>query len=517
MPAKVAYFVGPWDLNRELACVPADPADGTVVLVESVGKSHALPYHKQKLVLVLSALRHFAEELREAGYDVDIVRARSYVAGIREHVERTGAERVVALEPREWGLAQSLTAQALGVPLELRADGGEGGHFLLTREEFAAWEAGQKATLRMDVFYRHVRKRFGVLLEEGKPVGGTWSYDAENRKAIPAEVEPPGWPGFTPDTLTRSVMADVRTWDGHWGDVEGFDWPVTRAQALSLLDDFVTHRLKRFGDYQDGIRAGDPFLWHSGIAAAMNLSLLHPREAIDAAVVAWESGEAPLNAVEGFVRQVLGWREFIRGVYWTRMPGMRDANTLDAHRPLPRFFWEPEATEWACLRDSAQAVLDHGYAHHIQRLMILGNFALLAGIRPLDVSHWFWAGFVDAYEWVQLPNVHGMALYADDGFTTKPYAASGAYMNRMSDYCGDCPKSVKQRHGEDACPFNPLFWRFMVEHRELLSKNPRVGVLYRSWDRWDAAEQQAILSTAEGILDGLEPAAHGWTFADDAG
>ena len=251
--------------------------------------------------------------------------------------------------------------------------------------------------------------------------------------------------------------------------------------------------------------------------AAMNLSLLHPQEAIDAALVAYEAGAAPLNAVEGFVRQLLGWREFIRGVYWTRMPGMRHANALGAGRPLPRFYWEPEATEWACLRDSAQAVRDHGYAHHIQRLMILGNFALLAGVRPLDVSHWFWAGFVDAYEWVQLPNVHGMALYADDGFTTKPYAASGAYVQRMSDYCAGCPQDVKRRHGEDACPFNPLFWRFMVEHRERLSANPRVGALYGNWDRWAPAEREAILASAERILAELEPADPGWTFADDAG
>jgi deoxyribodipyrimidine photolyase-related protein len=510
------HFVGPWDLDRRLACVPEDPAAGPVLLVESVAKGAALPWHRKKLVLVLSAMRHFADELRSEGYTVDLRRAPSYVEGIRAAAVEHRAERVVALEPREWGLHQALTSADLGVPLELRPDGGPGGHFLLPREEFLSWAEGRK-TLRMDAFYRWMRQRTGILLDpRGKPLGGKWSLDQENRKRIPKDVAPPAFPGFGPDAITRGAMEQVAKWPGLWGEAAGFDWPVTRADALALLEDFVEHRLPRFGDYQDAMRTGEPFLWHAGISAAMNLSLLHPMEVVDRVLGAFEAGQAPLNATEGFVRQVIGWREFVRGVYWLRMPGMRSANALGAERPLPAFFWDPSRTDMACVRESVEAVLEHGYAHHIQRLMVLGNFALLAGLRPLDVSHWFWAGFVDAYEWVELPNVHGMALYADDGFTTKPYAASGAYIDRMSDHCKGCRYQVKTKVGPDACPFNVLFWDFMARHRDRLSKNPRLRTLLSGWDRRDPQVRQAIRSDAAAFLEALEPADTGWRFLDDA-
>ena len=517
--SRPAYFVGPWDLNRSLSCVPDSPSDGTVVLVESVGKSRALPYHKKKLVLVLSAARHFAQELREAGYDVHVVRASSYVSGIAKHVVRTGASKVIALEPREFGLDQALRKAdaegTLGASLELRPDGGPGGHFLLSRQDFLAWARGRK-TLRMDPFYRWQRKETGWLMgPDRKPVGGKWSLDADNRKAARGVV-PPERPGFEPDALTREVMAEVAQWPGHWGEVDGFRWPVTRSQALTALDGFVTAHLPRFGDYQDAMLADEPWMWHMLISPALNLSLLHPREVCEALLEAHARGTAPLNAVEGALRQVMGWREFIRGVYWARMPQMRSANTLDAHGPLPALYWEPEKSPMRCMRQSAQTVYDHGYAHHIQRLMVLGNFALLAGIEPLEVSHWFWAGFVDAFEWVELPNVHGMALYADDGFTTKPYAASGSYINKMSDYCRDCRFDVKKRVGPGSCPFNSMYWRFMVRHRDRLSLNPRVAAIFRSWDRWPEEHQREIIARAEGFLSSLEPAVHEWTFDDDA-
>ena len=515
---KPVYFVAPWDLNRDLACVPDDPAAGTVLLIESVAKGGALPYHKKKLVLVLSAMHHFAAELRAAGYDVHLINAPTYVEGICRHITDHGSTEVRAMWPREMGLQTALqeadATGTFGVPLWLHDDGGDGGHFLLTRGEFAGWVEGRK-TIRMDHFYRWMRKRTGLLMDGKSPVGGKWSYDSENRKPA-ANARPPDPVIEAPDALTRSIMDRVAQWPGHWGEVDGFDWPVDRAGALRALDAFLDERAAQFGDYQDAMLHGRPFMWHARLSAAMNLSLLHPREVVEAALARYDAGAMPLNAAEGFIRQVIGWREFIRGAYWHLMPDLRDANLLNATRPLPEFYWDPAKTDMRCMQDSITAVQTHGYAHHIQRLMVLGNFALLAGIRPIAVSHWFWAGFVDAYEWVELPNVHNMALYAEGSLTTKPYAASASYINKMSDHCGDCVYRHTQRTGERACPFNHLFWTFMARNRQRLEANPRLGMLYRTWDRWDDAERSAILAASTAFLDGLTPAEHDWSFDDDA-
>lgn len=518
MSGKPVYFIGPWDLNRDLACVPDDPSAGSVLLVESIAKGQAMPYHRKKLVMVLSALNHFAQELREDGYDVTVLNAPTYVEGIRRHVAARGATEVIAMQPREWGMTQAMRAAdkegTFGVPLKMHDDGGQGGHFMLPRQDFEAWAKGRKQ-LRMDVFYRWMRKRTGMLMAQGKPVGGKYSYDADNRKP-PSSARPPATPQHAPDAITREVMARVARWPGHWGEVDGFDWAVTREEALADLEDFIAQRATRFGDFQDAMIVGEPWMWHARLSTAMNLSLISPQEVAQRALDAYHQGHMPLNAAEGFIRQVIGWREFIRGVYWRQMPGLRDANKLDAHRPLPDFFWQPEKTDMTCLRESISAVQQHGYAHHIQRLMVLGNFAMLAGISPLEISHWFWAGFVDAYEWVELPNVHGMAIYADDTFTTKPYAASASYINRMSDYCKNCRYQHTKRIGEKACPFNALYWRFMVKHREMIETNPRLSRLFGNWDRWGEEKQAPILAQAERFLDSLAPAEHGWQFHDDA-
>lgn len=518
--ARPAYFVGPWDLNRQLGCVPERPEQGTVVLVESVSKSQALPFHKQKLVLVLSALHHFAEELVQAGYEVEVVRAKSYLSGIRAHVERHRASKVVALKPREWGIYQGFVQaqqeQGLGVPLELLDDGGPGGHFLLTRAEFQAW-AGDKKQLRMDLFYAFMRKKLGLLLDDvGRPLGGQWSYDVDNRQHARGVRTPPV-PQLAPDAITQAQLERVEGWPNTWGTLEGFQWPVTRLQALRELEHFLEVRAEHFGRYEDAMLVGERWLWHSRLAPALNLGLLHPREVVEAVVRAFERGKLPLASAEGFVRQVIGWREFIRGVYWRGMPGLRHANQLQAHRPLPDFYWFPERTRMRCMSESVRSVYETGYTHHIQRLMVLGNFALLAGVEPLQLSHWFWAGFVDAFEWVELPNVHGMALFADDGFTTKPYAASGAYIQRMSNHCQACPYDVKKRTGPDACPFNALYWRFLEQHRPRLEKNPRIATLYRTWDNWPESERQGIRAQAQSSLDALHPVEPSWNFFDDQG
>ncbi len=516
---RPAYFVGPWDLNRDLSCVPQRPADGTVVLVESRAKSQALPYHRKKLVFVLSAMHHFAAELREAGFDVHIVNASTYVEGIASHVESHGSTCIVALEPREWGLSrafdQAVADNRWGVPLDRHDDGGPGGHFLLSRAEFRDW-AGDRARLRMADFYKWMRIRTGYLVKNKKPEGGKWSFDAENRKPARGH-SPPEIPRCEPDAMTRQQIDRVAKWKGHWGEAEGFSWPVTRQDALRHLDIFFEHRAESFGRFQDAMLAEQPFMWHSLISPAMNVGLLSPREVCERIVNEYASGRIPLASAEGLLRQILGWREFIRGVYWRRMPELRAANLLDAQRPLPDFFWEPDATDMTCLRESIGQVKETGYAHHIQRLMVQGNFALLAGVHPLEISHWFWAAFVDAYEWVELPNVHGMAVFADDTFTTKPYAASGKYIQRMSDYCGRCPYDVKARHGAGACPFNPLFWSFMHRHRDRLEANPRLRMLYRNWDRLDDREQKNTLESAEKLLSSYVPAEPAWRFRDDEG
>jgi deoxyribodipyrimidine photolyase-related protein len=514
-----AYFVAPWELDRRLACVPDEPEHGPVLLIESVAKGAALPWHRKKLVLVLAAMRHFAAELEAEGYDVTLLQAESYAAGLADFARQRGISRYVLMEPREWGLQQSLERASegalAGIELEYRPGGGEGGHFLLRREQFAHW-ASRSKTLRMDSFYRRVRRHFGWLLDEdGKPLGGKWSFDAQNRKPAKGKT-PPALLGFEPDEITRAQIERVAGWRDRWGDAEGFDWPVTRAQALELLEHFVEERLPSFGDYQDAMLEGQDFMWHACLSSSLNLSLLHPREFADAVIEAFRAGHAPLAAVEGALRQVVGWREFIHGVYWLRMPEMRAANQLGAEHPLPDFYWDESKTDMRCMQDCVRNVRENGYAHHIQRLMVLGNFGLLAGVEPLELSHWFWAGFVDAYEWVELPNVHGMALYADGAFTTKPYAASSSYIHKMSDYCKACRYERRERTGENACPFNYLYWDFMARHRERFEENPRIRMLYGTWDRFGEEERAAIQSSARRFLAGLEPAATGWRFEDDA-
>lgn len=529
MPRKgaPAYFVGPWDLNRAFPSVPDDPREGTVVLVESMTKGAALPWHAKKLVFVLSAMRHFAAELERAGYDVEVRRATTYLEGIRAHVEARRSASVHAMRPREHAIDRRFVGAAelgsLGVPLQLHDDGGAAHPFVLPRAEAHAWAAAQKPrrgspqVWRQDRFYAHMRARTGWLMDAGKPVGGKLSFDADNRK-VPKGTRPPRRLRFAPDALTERTMARVaRDFPRAWGSVEGFDWPVTRDDARRALDHFIEAAAADFGPYQDAMVEDEPWMWHALLSVPMNLGLLTPHEVVEAALEAYGRGAMPLASCEGFVRQVLGWREFMRLVYWERMPAMREANELGAKRRLPSFYWEPEATDMRCVRAAASQVKETGYAHHIQRLMVLGNLGLLYGAAPLELSHWFWAGFVDAYEWVELPNVHGMALYADPTFTTKPYAASAAYIQRMGDHCGCCDYDPKKRIGERACPFNALFWDFMAEHRERLDTNPRIRALFSTWDRWDEDHRGAIRARAEALRDAWEPTDDGWEFRDDDG
>jgi deoxyribodipyrimidine photolyase-related protein len=360
----------------------------------------------------------------------------------------------------------------------------------------------------MEFFYRDMRRRHGFLMDGDKPAGGKWNFDAENRKSLPASIRVPLPPAVKPDDLTREVMALVaQRFPSHLGSVEDYAFGVTEADAKAALRDFIAHRLPRFGDWQDAMKTGEPFLFHALISPALNLGLLDPREICAAAEAAWRDGHAELNAVEGFIRQILGWREFIRGIYWLHMPDYAAKNFFGATRQLPWFYWTGE-TRMNCLRQAITGTIEHAYAHHIQRLMVTGNFALLAGLDPAEVDEWYMVVYADAYQWVEMPNTRGMALFADGGIVgSKPYAASGAYINRMSDYCKACAYDVKDAVGKNACPFNYLYWDFFARNAKLIANNPRLGMPLRTLAGMDEGRVAQMRKNAVSFLNSPEMSA----------
>jgi len=491
-----------------------DPQRDTVLMVEAMAECTYVRHHPRKIVLVLSAMRHFAERLRARGISVRYValddpgNTQSLRGEVARAVAELGHARVIATEPGEWRVLDDMRGwqACCGVPVEILADA----RFLCSIEQFASWAEGRRS-LRMEFFYRDMRRRTGLLMEGDDPVGGAWNFDHDNRQSLPAGIRGPTPPSFLPDDLTQSVIDLVEArFSGHFGSVTGFDLAVTREQALAALDDFVAHRLASFGDYQDAMAEGEATLFHSLLSPALNIGLLEPLELCVAAEGAWRVGTAPLNAVEGFIRQVVGWREFMRGIYWLKMPGYAATNALEATRPLPSFYWTGE-TEMACLRAVVKQTRELAYAHHIQRLMVTGNFALLAGVDPAEVDEWYLVVYADAYEWVQLPNTHGMALFADGGVVgSKPYAASGKYIDRMSNHCSTCSFRVKDSVGPRACPFNFLYWDFMARHRERFARNPRMVQMIRLLDRMDRSKVQAMRDQAERFLRGLDEETLRW-------
>jgi deoxyribodipyrimidine photolyase-related protein len=522
----------PWDLDATLAAFPRTPAEGQLLALETRAKVHALPWHRQKLTLLVSALRHFVQERRAAGFHVEHRLADDYAQGITAFAQWAKPQSLHVTEPREFAIDARVRALTKSLPLTLHSDGGPGGHFLITRAQFRAWASTQKGQLRMDRFYPEMRRMLGLLVDaSGKPEGGQWSFDAENREHARG-VKVPAVPWFTPDSLTRKVMRWVQQ-VGAWGTLdEHFGWPVMRAQALTWLEHFIELRLKDFGPFEDAIRSDERFLFHSLLSVPLNLGLLRPDEVARAAAAKYRRGEVSLASAEGFIRQVIGWREFIRGVYWQLMPGLRSANQLEAKRPLPDFFWEPERTEVQCVREAVSSVRDTGYTHHIQRLMVLCNYATLAGLEPRAVSHWFWAAFVDAYEWVELPNVVGMGLFGTDAFTTKPYVGAAAYVKRQSGLsakgrgpkaaqqeapCARCRFDPDQRVGPEACPLNAMYWDFLAQHRERFSKNLRMRQMLGTLDKFGQAQVAQIRATAQAHRATLRPLSPPWSFDEDAG
>ncbi|MCU0831118.1 MAG: cryptochrome/photolyase family protein [Rhizobiaceae bacterium] len=494
-------------LTRSISALNGVEPGDIVLMAEVRDEATYVGHHKQKIALIFAAMRHFGEELRREGIEVDYVRlddpanAGSFTGELQRAVARHRPDAIIATEPGEWRVLEMMQAwqDMLGLPVHIRVDD----RFIASRDRFSRW-AGDRKQLRMEFFYREMRRETGILMEGGEPVGGAWNFDAENRKSLPKTHRLPARKRFAPDDITGEVIALVEArFPAHFGTLDGFGWPVTREQALEALDDFMRVGLPFFGDYQDAMKTGEAFLHHSLISPALNIGLLTPLEACRRAEAEFHAGRAPLNAVEGFIRQILGWREYVRGLYWHLMPGYAEKNALDARRPLPDFYWTAD-TPMRCVSEVVKQTRDNAYSHHIQRLMVTGNFALLAGLDPVAVNDWYLAVYADAFEWVELPNTHGMALYADGGImASKPYAASGAYIDRMSDFCSHCAYDVKAKSGDKACPFNRLYWAFLIRNETRLKTNPRMAMPMKTLARMDEAERQRRVADAERFLDGL--------------
>jgi len=486
-----------------------EPGCDAVWMAEVAEESTHVWSSQPRTALFLAAMRHFAQALGAAGRPLHYTRLDdpgnrgSLAAQLAADIDRLRPQALVMTAPGDWRVLQALreAAAAAGLALDVREDR----HFLCSVREFAAHARGRKQ-LRLEFFYREMRRRHGVLLTPaGEPEGGEWNYDADNRK--PFGPQGPGFvpprATFEPDALTREVIALVRErFAAHPGRLDSFAWPVTRAQALQSLQRFVDERLAGFGDVQDALWPGEPWLWHSHLAAALNLKLLNPREVVAAAEAAYRAGRAPLAAVEGFVRQILGWREYVRGIYWTQMPAYLERNELGAHEPLPAWYWTGD-TAMACLKDAIGQTLEHGYAHHIQRLMVTGLYALLLGVDPKALHAWYLAVYVDAVEWVELPNTLGMSQYADGGvMASKPYVATGQYIARMSPHCKGCRFDPTQRTGDRACPFTTLYWDFLMRHEQRLAANPRMALQVKNLARLAAPEREAVATRAAALRRG---------------
>ena len=483
----------------------ATSADDRVVMMEAREEATYIPQHKIRLVLFFSAMRHFRDELKDRGYTIDYSaldkheNRGSIGAELERLFQQHKPKQVVCLEPGDHRVRTEIedACSSAGIPINIIADT----HFLCSIDEFCEYRDGRKSLI-MEYFYRDMRRRTNTLMNDDKPVGGKWNFDGDNREAFgksgPPDIKDPR--RFRTDNITNEVIAVVQEeFPNAPGSLDAFDYPVTHEQARDALRDFVQHRLSNFGRYQDAMAIGHPYLFHSRISTSLNLHLLGPRDAIEAAINAYENGEAELNSVEGFVRQILGWREFVRGVYWTEMPDYAGRNALEADVEVPAFMWTAE-TEMRCVKESVDQLIDHAYAHHIQRLMVLGLFNMLLGVKPYDVHRWHISMYADAIDWVSLPNVLGMSQHGDGGLVgTKPYAASGNYISKMSNYCANCRFKPGKATGDNACPFTTLYWDFLSRNRNRLKSNRRMNFQFKNFDRKDDDERRAIRKHADKL------------------
>ena len=504
---KSLIVIFPDQLSMAMSSLKATtPAESEVYMAELLDPVRTVKHHQKKLVFIFACMRHFASELEAQGWRVhydrlDQVKDMNIEQALSGVLQKAKPIKVIYTQPSEYHdqiAMQNLLSQK-PIDVTLLTDD----RYLCSSEDFAIY-AKDKKQLRLEFFYRMMRKKHHILMEGDQPVGGQWNFDVDNRQRFKDHVTVPPVDQFAVDAVTAEVIQGVSEHFGdHFGDILPFFYAVKRKDALQVLHHFVQHRLMLFGQYQDAMKTGEPWLFHSHISWYLNVGLLLPKECIDAVEMAYQKGLCPINSAEGFVRQVLGWREFVRGIYMSKMPEYRERNFLEAKAPLPDFYWTGK-TKMNCLSQCVSQTKKHGYAHHIQRLMVLGNFALLAGIDPDEVNEWYWIVYMDAFEWVELPNVSGMILFADGGYlASKPYAAGGAYINKMSDYCKNCVFSVKEKSGKQACPFNYLYWNFLIKHKSRFQGNPRMAMMYRQILKMRPERLEQIQTDSLDLLESL--------------
>jgi deoxyribodipyrimidine photolyase-related protein len=480
----------------------ADPANTIILMTEVMEEATSVRHHKRKIAFLFSAMRHFANELAEKGCTVLYVKlddpdnSGSFTGELLRAVEAHKPARLVLTEPSEWRVKSLAETWDEIVPTTILPDD----RFLASHAEFEAWAEGRKA-LRMEYFYRDMRRKTGLLMNGEEPEGGQWNFDHDNRKAASRDLLMPHPPRFAPDAITQEVLSLVETrFADHFGSLDGYWYAATRTQALEALAWFCKEALPKFGDFQDAMLRDEKFLYHSLLSQYLNCGLLTPLEICQAVEAEYHAGRAPINAAEGYIRQIIGWREYVRGIYWREGPDYAERNALDANRPLPAFYWTAD-TQMSCIKACVEQTRDEAYAHHIQRLMVTGTFGLIAGINPHELHEWYLAVYADAFEWVEVPNVVGMSQFADGGLlASKPYAASGAYIDRMSDYCGGCAYKVKLKAGEKACPFNYLYWDFISRHEDRFVKNPRMAQMVRTYQRMTDERKAEIRGDSEKFL-----------------
>ena len=496
-------------LSLNLSALQQCDKDKSVVLMaEALEEATHIKHHKKKIAFIFSAMRHFANALKEQGWRVQYVELEdpantgSFDGEIKRAVADLAPDNVCMTEPSEWRVLQSM--QALADHLKVAVDILPDTRFIASHDEFASWASGRKQ-LRMEYFYRDMRRKTGLLMDGDEPVQGRWNFDTDNRNAAEPDLFMPQPLKFEPDAVTRDVLELVgRRFADHIGDLEPFWFGVTGEQANQALEHFVTEALARFGDYQDAMLEGEEFLYHSVLSHYINVGLLDPLDVCCRVAEAFEKGNVPINAAEGYIRQIIGWREYVRGIYWLHMPEYVERNYLNAQRDLPSLYWTGE-TPMACLRAAVGQTKRQAYAHHIQRLMVTGNFAMLVGVDPRQVHEWYLAVYADAFEWVELPNTLGMSQFGDGGLLgSKPYASSGNYINKMSNHCSNCQFDVKKKTGDGACPFNALYWDFLARNEEKLASNPRLGQMYATWRRMGEDKQSEYRASAASFLAALD-------------